>query len=656
MDRLIAPNTVVAAQADTAPASGTPGYATDGNPATSVPATQWPAYQYNAIQEELIAILAAAGITPNRTNNAQVVAAIQTILQRGQSNYAVDSNTGGNNISIALHPPVTAYTDGMVILFEAMGATNTGAVVINAGSGTSIPLIGASGALQGGEIVNGGKYAAIYDSASNSFVLFGQGAGALQVNSATKSEHAAQAGQLGMFGTPGTLPIATTGEIYGFNNSNLLFNGSAEFGNAGWASTAFGAGTDVHDGQTVFTNAAAITTGSSIGDLSSIHIPVTPADDINISGEVYTDGQTQGTALLYLRFFTSAGVQLTDLQTAGVPFGSNWTPVTITGKVPATAGYVVVGKGAFANPQAAVGGIRFRRIKCERDNAPSLYSQEANFAALGVGPNPAPVFVGTAVAANQAAQLGQVSGVVGQTRNLVMNVAAASATATLTADEIVVETALGGLRYCLPSFNHTINLATTGAGGMDTGTAPVSGFVGIYAIYNPTSGASALLATNATSAAISNIYGGTLPTGYTASALLAVIGTTAGSLLIASYTQDRRTTVSPVTAFYSTSSPSGVAIAVSASTVVPKNAKTISLGFAAGALPGATLSQVVISGTLSGIGSQGFQINSTGATNTDQSSVARDIPLITPQTVVYQFNASGATTATYNMGCIDYTI
>ncbi|KPD17273.1 hypothetical protein ADM96_20455 [Burkholderia sp. ST111] len=82
MDRLIAPNSVIAAQADAAPVTGTPQYATDGNPATNIPATQWPAYQYNAFQEEIIAILVAAGITPDRTNNAQVAAAIKRLGQK----------------------------------------------------------------------------------------------------------------------------------------------------------------------------------------------------------------------------------------------------------------------------------------------------------------------------------------------------------------------------------------------------------------------------------------------------------------------------------------------------------------------------------------------------------------------------------------------
>ncbi|HBQ8792691.1 TPA: hypothetical protein L9B16_003369 [Klebsiella quasipneumoniae] len=62
---------------------------------------------------------------------------------------------------------------------------------------------------------------------------------------------------------------------------------------------------------------------------------------------------------------------------------------------------------------------------------------------------------------------GGLSGVVGATRNAAMRIATASATATFTADEIIVETALGGTQYRLSSFNKTINLGVVGAGGMD---------------------------------------------------------------------------------------------------------------------------------------------------------------------------------------------
>lgn len=107
--------------------------------------------------------------------------------------------------------------------------------------------------------------------------------------------------------------------------------------------------------------------------------------------------------------------------------------------------------------------------------------------------------------------------------NLRMSVAAASATATLTADSVTVTTGAGGKAYILPAFSKVINLGTTGAGGMDTGTATANGFVGIYAIYNPTTQVSALLATMETAAVLPIVYGGAnMPAGYTASALVSV--------------------------------------------------------------------------------------------------------------------------------------
>jgi hypothetical protein len=79
--------------------------------------------------------------------------------------------------------------------------------------------------------------------------------------------------------------------------------------------------------------------------------------------------------------------------------------------------------------------------------------------------------VGAGTKSNHAAQVGQVAGVVGSARNLRAAVTVASASVNFTADEIVVETALGGARYCLANFNKVCNLATVGAGGMDVGAA-----------------------------------------------------------------------------------------------------------------------------------------------------------------------------------------
>ena len=79
MDAIIAPNTVPLAQADGPPGTGTPGWATNGNPVAQIPATKFPGYHYNGVIQELLAVIQAGGIVPDRTNLAQVLAAIQAI-------------------------------------------------------------------------------------------------------------------------------------------------------------------------------------------------------------------------------------------------------------------------------------------------------------------------------------------------------------------------------------------------------------------------------------------------------------------------------------------------------------------------------------------------------------------------------------------------
>src|SRR5450830_1839044 len=181
------------------------------------------------------------------------------------------------------------------------------------------------------------------------------------------------------------------------------------------------------------------------------------------------------------------------------------------------------------------------------------------------------VQVAPATASLQAVQFIQLTGVVGTMRNAKMSVPTASASGTFIADEIIVETTLGGLQYKLSSYSKTINLATTGSGGMDTGTAPVSGYVALYAIYNPTSATTNILATNATSAIAPNVYGGAnMPSGYTASALISVVPTNASSQFAPFSQIDRHIDVS----FIMVLSAGGATVPtpVSLAAVVPKNA------------------------------------------------------------------------------------
>ncbi|MFM0022202.1 hypothetical protein [Paraburkholderia azotifigens] len=75
-------------------AAGTEGYFTEGNPATNTPATKVRGSWLNMIQEELRAIVVAAGLTPSKTTYNQVLTAIQKLTQGA---YSVRGLTGKNN-------------------------------------------------------------------------------------------------------------------------------------------------------------------------------------------------------------------------------------------------------------------------------------------------------------------------------------------------------------------------------------------------------------------------------------------------------------------------------------------------------------------------------------------------------------------------------
>lgn len=170
-------------------------------------------------------------------------------------------------------------------------------------------------------------------------------------------------------------------------------------------------------------------------------------------------------------------------------------------------------------------------------------------------------------------------GVVGAVRNASMYVSAASASANFTADEIVVETTLGGGFFRLAGFNKPINLTATGAGGMDTGVAPANGYVALYAIYNPSTASVALLATNATSSVVPSVYSGAnMPNGYTASALVSVWPTNGSGQFAPGFQTDRKIGIANINVL-STSTVQASVVPLSIANAVPPNART-ARGFA----------------------------------------------------------------------------
>jgi hypothetical protein len=102
-------------------AQGTPGYFTGGSPGSSGFAATVVRYEFlNAIQEELAAVVAAANLTLDKTNNNQVVAALRAMLRfkLTQDQYLYISPTG-NDSNDGL-TPATALKTGQAAWNKAL--------------------------------------------------------------------------------------------------------------------------------------------------------------------------------------------------------------------------------------------------------------------------------------------------------------------------------------------------------------------------------------------------------------------------------------------------------------------------------------------------------------------------------------------------------
>lgn len=231
------------------------------------------------------------------------------------------------------------------------------------------------------------------------------------------------------------------------------------------------------------------------------------------------------------------------------------------------------------------------------------------------------------------------NGVVGLARNASMLVSAAAATATFTADEIILGTALGGQMFKLSNFSQTINLGTTGAGGMDTGVAPTSGWVALYAIANPLTGARSMIAVDSTSIVAPSVYGGAnMPAGYTVSALQSVWPTTSGKLFGVGLQSDRSVSTPPVLILNTTTQASSPT-ALSISGAVPPNAKSVTGNM----LVQSSVSTAIvgtIAASVSGIGGASF------------SNAASSVYIYNPFTVPINASQTIFRTATIGSGTL----
>jgi hypothetical protein len=155
MDRLIATNSVPYANRDVAPVSGTPQYATDGTPGVT-PATLWPSYAFNMLQDELMAVILAAGITPDDTNWGQLLQAIRTLgrikLTGNLNIYVATTGSDTANTGLTSGSPFATLQhawDVLVADYDLGGYTAT----INLAAGTYAAGLTAAPPTVGGSVV-----------------------------------------------------------------------------------------------------------------------------------------------------------------------------------------------------------------------------------------------------------------------------------------------------------------------------------------------------------------------------------------------------------------------------------------------------------------------------------------------------------------------
>ncbi len=227
-------------------------------------------------------------------------------------------------------------------------------------------------------------------------------------------------------------------------------------------------------------------------------------------------------------------------------------------------------------------------------------------------------------------------GVIGMTRNLRASLAAAGSSIAFVADEVVVGND-SGARLKLRSFNKTINLATVGANGMDVGQAPANGAVAIYAIYNPITGASALLGKDASIAVQPEMYSGAnMPSGYTTSALISVWMTDASRQLVPGCQIDREVSIRAVTQLNAAGITSPTALTMTA----PLNAKSVS-GFLQATTTSSQQPQIVVAAEAATTGMQAVS----GYTPSGTQSIYGNfrLNLMTPRTLYWNTNSTGFT-------------
>lgn len=242
--------------------------------------------------------------------------------------------------------------------------------------------------------------------------------------------------------------------------------------------------------------------------------------------------------------------------------------------------------------------------------------------------------------------------VVTSATGLKCSVTSANSSATFSADEVVTKTALGGTPLTLSSFSQTVNLSTTGAGGMDTGAPPNNGFVALYAIAKA-DGTKNILACNVSTSSGPVYSGGNMPATYIYSALIGIWPTNSSGQFPVGYQGGRTLSFPSVNVLNIAAGSTSLTYAsVGLSSAVPPSARMIS-GMIGGQSGGQDVT-LAVAGDANGSGEQLCMMSDSTSTPLDSftNGCSFLLQLVTAQTMYYK---SAETSSSARVNITSYT-
>src|ERR1017187_2920774 len=126
---------------DPTPATpGTPGFFQNGNPGANIPATIVDADWLNTVQEELMAVILAAGLTPSKTNRGQLLQALGILGFKlapvGTFNLYVSPTGSDFNDGLTSGTPFLTIAHAYGVLLASYDLSSASTTIINLAHGT----------------------------------------------------------------------------------------------------------------------------------------------------------------------------------------------------------------------------------------------------------------------------------------------------------------------------------------------------------------------------------------------------------------------------------------------------------------------------------------------------------------------------------------